>query len=258
LEVVERYDQAIVSGKLPPSIIAVPDGHMKGEQSILKPATFFANTLAGNYEDWVMQDVWSFMHESFSIRKDREAHAMIGVSMGGSAAFAHAFKHKDKIKVAIGFVPALNLRWVDCCNNYWANFDPDCWGWLDGIYPNQVIGKPTPLCRFRFKQFFDPLIGRGPDAIARLSMFNPIEMLDEYKVKDGELDLFVAYAANDEFNIDAQVESFLYRAKERGVTVGVAYDRCGRHDTATGMRLTPAVLEWAGPRLAGLEEPDKK
>jgi S-formylglutathione hydrolase FrmB len=253
--VVEQFDQAIAQGKWPPTIIVAPDGSMCGEPCLLKPATFFANTLAGNFEDWVMKDVWTFVHENYSIRKGRASHVLVGTSMGGAAAFAHAIKHKDKVKTAIGVVPALNFRWVDCHGRYMGKFDPDCWGWRTEYRPNEVIGRPHPLVCFRFKSFFDPLIGRGPDAMERLSQFNPIEMLDQYQLKDGELDLFVAYAGRDEFNIDSQVESFLHRAKERGIQVGVAYDPCGHHDVPTGLRLMPEVHKWAAPRIAALNAP---
>ena len=42
-----------------------------------------------------------------------------------------------------------------------------------------------------------------------MSRDNPIEMLDTHDLKEGELDMLVAYGRKDEFNIDAQVESFL-------------------------------------------------
>lgn len=250
--VVQQFDQAMTDGKLPPSIIVAPDGSMKGEPCIFKPATFFANTRAGKFEDWVMQDVWTFVHDNYPIRKEREAHALIGSSMGGAAAFSHAIKHKDKAKVVVGIVPALNFRWVDCHGRYMGKFDPNCWGWRTELRPNEVIGRPRPLFCFRFKDFFDPLLGRGPDAMERLSEFNPIEMLDHYQIKNGDLDMFVAYTGRDEFNIDAQVESFLARAKERGLDVGVAYDPCGGHDAASALKLMPEIQKWAAPRILAL------
>src|SRR5207247_539560 len=67
---------------------------------------------------------------------------------------------------------------------------------------------------------------------------------------DGDLEMYVAYGGHDEFNIDAQVESFLYLAKCRGITVGVGYDPHGHHDYATARRLIPGIIEWLGPRLA--------
>lgn len=247
--VAKGFDDVMASGKLPPFILAVPDGSIKGRPSFLKIASFWANTKAGNFEDFLMVDVWNFMMENFSIRPEREAHVLMGVSMGGSAAFAQAIKHRDRVKVAIGFMPALNLRWVDCHDRYWSEFDPCCWGWRTRLKPCEVIGKPKELVKIRFHNLFGPLIGYGPDAMERLSRFNPIEILDEYDLKPGELSLYAAYGGKDEFNIPAQVESFLYRAHERGLEIGVGYDPEGRHDLPSGRKLMPAALNWVAPLI---------
>jgi S-formylglutathione hydrolase FrmB len=245
--IIQNIDQAMADGRLPPCIVAAPDGSILGRQSVVKVATFFANTDAGRYEDYLMIDVWDFLMENFPIHPEREAHALIGASMGGSAAFAQAIKHKDKVKIAVGFMPALNLRWVDCHGKYERPFDPDCWGWRTDLRPLEVIGRPKGCYKVRFHKLFGPEIGHGPDAMAKLSRFNPIEVMDEYDLKPGELDLYVAYGGKDEFNIQAQVESFLFRAKERGITVGVTYDPNGRHDAASARRWFPDVLRWIAP-----------
>ena len=83
------------SGKLPPFIIAAPDGSLKGRPSLLRSASFWVNSPAGRFEDWVEQDVWDFMNFNFRIRPEREAHALIGASMGGCGAFGHGIKYRD-------------------------------------------------------------------------------------------------------------------------------------------------------------------
>jgi hypothetical protein len=47
-----------------------------------------------------------------------------------------------------------------------------------------------------------------------------------------------------------QVESFLYRAKERGVTIAVAFDPQGRHDVKSGGKLFPDAARWVAPLVA--------
>jgi hypothetical protein len=74
--------------------------------------------------------------------------------------------------------------------------------------------------------------------------------MDHYDLQPGELDLYAAYGGKDEFNIGAQVESFLYRATERGIKVGVAFDPNGRHNEESARRLLPAAFEWIGPLVA--------
>lgn len=251
------FDAAIASGQVPPFILAAPDGSLMGRPSYFRIASFFANTREGRYEDFLMQDVWNFLMTNFPIRPEREAHVLLGASMGGSAAFTQAIKHKDKIKVALGFMPALNLRWVDCHDRYDAPFDPACWGWRTKLRPFEVIGRPKGILKLRFHNLVGPLIGHGPDAMARLSLFNSIEVMDRYDLKPGELDLYVAYGLRDEFNIAAQAESFLYRAKQRGIKVGVQVDPNGRHDEESGRRLFPEALKWVAPLMERYREAKK-
>jgi pimeloyl-ACP methyl ester carboxylesterase len=251
--IVERLDRMIVEGKLPPAIVVVPDGSLSGRSGItfLSPGSFFLNSKAGNFEDYVMQDVWDFMHKHYPIRPERGAHAMVGVSMGGGAAFRLAIRYRDRIGTAVGFMPPLNLRWVDCHDNYMANFDPDCWGWrTDFSHGHETVGRFLGFVRIQLKRVIDPLYDRkDPETLARISEENPIEMIDRLDLKPGELELCVAYGGKDNFNIDAQVESFLYVAKQRGLCINVCYDPKGRHNGATANRLFPCVQEWLAPRL---------
>jgi len=241
---VDRLDQAIASGQLPPIIIAAPDGSLRGRATIYKPATFFANSRAGQFEDYVMQDVWDFLHANFSIRPDRDGHALIGVSMGGSAAYTLAIKHRERIKAVMGIHPPLNLRWADSRGRYRVPFDPDDWGMRESLRGWEALGRRR-FFTLRFHDLFGPTFGHGRQAMARISAINPLEMLDTHDVRPGEFDFFVAYGGRDEFNITAQVDSFLWRARERGLEVGVAFDPHGRHDLATGLRLWPETLRWA-------------
>ena len=83
-----------------------------------------------------------------------------------------------------------------------------------------------------------------------MSRENPIEMMYRYDLRPGELEMYVAYAGRDQFNIDAQVESFLYLARCRGLTVDVGYDARGGHSLATANKLLPGVLDWLANRIA--------
>ena len=55
---------------------------------------FRPDSEAGRFEDYLMTDVWDFLHERFPIRPDRESHVIAGVSMGGGCAFNKAFKYR--------------------------------------------------------------------------------------------------------------------------------------------------------------------
>src|SRR5205823_6121015 len=92
-------------GGRPRSWAGAPDGSMHGRATLYHTATFWASSQAGAFEDYLMVDVWNFLMSSFPIRPEREAHALLGASMGGSAAVAQAIKHRDKIKTVIAFMP---------------------------------------------------------------------------------------------------------------------------------------------------------
>jgi S-formylglutathione hydrolase FrmB len=249
--VVKPLDRAIATGLLPPVIIAAPDGSERGLASIMSAGTFFLNTKAGSFEDYLLCDVWNFLLRNYPIRCEREAHVLLGVSMGGGAAFTKAIKYSDLFGVAVGIFPPLNTRWISCRGRYMDNFDPCCWGWrTDFSRGHEVVGRFYGVYTIRMRRLINPLYGRNnPETLAHVASHNPIEMLDAYKIKPGQLQMYVAYAGRDEFNIDAQVESFLYRARELGLTVGVGYDPKGRHNKHTALRLLPGVLEWLKPRL---------
>ncbi len=249
-KIVLGFDKAMADGKLPPCIIACPDGSLGGHPSFFRIASFFANTDAGCYEDYLMTDVWNFLMETFPIRPEREWHALMGVSMGGSAAFANAIKHRDRVKIAVGFMPVLNSRWVDSHGRFMTPFDENCWGWRERVNPLEVVGRPKGTFVVRFNDLYGPTVGNDSQSIAKLSRFNPIEMLEAYDVKPGELDLFIAYGGKDEFNVAAQVDSFLHVCRQRGIVVESVFDPEGKHDPVSGRKQLPAALEWASKRLA--------
>ncbi len=246
--VAEPLDRAIAAGTLPPYIVVAPDGSLPAQSRFSVSASFFVNSLAGNYEDFVQKDVWQFVTTTFPILPERKDHVILGVSMGGTGAFAQAIKYKERYKTVLGFMPAVNLRWVDCCGRYASKFDPNCWGWRAEPRPREVIARPGPLgiLKIRAGQLFEPLVGCGPDAIARMSEINPIEILSRSKLQDKELNMYIAYGGRDQFNIDTQVESFLYFARQRGITVSADFYPCARHDVESGLQMIPKALEWLG------------
>ena len=250
-EVIEPLDRAIQNGQLPPAIIAAPDGSLGGANCVLSTGSFFLNTKAGAFEDYLMVDVWDFVTNCYPIRPEPEAHVIAGVSMGGGAAFNKAIKFQDRFRVVAGLLPPVNPRWESCRGRYMDNFDPNCWGWkTDFRNPLEVVGRFYGVVTIRQGQFTGHLYGLfNPNTAAEIAKENPIELLDAYDVKDGQLQMYIGYGGRDQFNIDAQVESFLFRARERGITVGVGYDPQGKHDAATALKLLPGLLEWLKPRL---------
>lgn len=254
---VRPLDEAIAEGRLPPIIVAAPDGSLGGRASLFEGNSFFLNSDAGNFEDYVIQDVWGFLVTHYPIRPEPEAHVLIGLSMGGFAAFNQSMKHPDLFKVAVGIYPPLNLRWVNCHGRYMGNFDPCCWGWRTSVdRGREPIGRFFGgLVTIRMRAMVDPLFERGPHTVARLSWENPTEMIGRLGLTGRDRELYVAYGGRDEFNIDAQVESFLYVARQHGLCVDVGYYPHGRHHVLTARRALPDVFRWLTPRLAPYSPP---
>jgi S-formylglutathione hydrolase FrmB len=243
-----EIDRRIASGRLPPMIVAAPDGSLRGRPTLFGVNPLFINSDAGRFEDYLVQDVWSFLLTHYPIRPEREAHVLAGYSGGGGAAFRLGIKYRDTFGIVFGISPPLNLRWVDCHGNYMGNFDPNCWGWREDVSRGrEVVGRFFGVVTIRLRRLVYPLFGSGPEAIEQLSRENPIEMIDHYGLQPGQLCMYVGYPGKDQFNIDAQVESFLYRARERGLEVGVGYAPHGRHNWLTGRRLLPGALDWLAP-----------
>src|SRR5262249_26129273 len=135
-------DKSIYVGDLPPLIVAAPDGSVNGVPDVHKPATFFLNTSLGDYEDYLLNDVWDFLALTFPIRSEREAHVLAGVAVGGLAAFNIALRHRYCFGTVIGIHPPLNLRWMDDKGNYMAKFNPCHWGWRTSFdHPGEVVGR---------------------------------------------------------------------------------------------------------------------
>jgi S-formylglutathione hydrolase FrmB len=246
-----RVDKAIASGQLPPLIIASPDGSLNGHECALTPGSFFLNSQAGRFEDFVVQDVWNFLIQTYPIRPEREAHILAGVSMGGGAAYNLGIKYRDRFGAVIGVFPPLNNRWIDCHGRYMGNFDPCCWGWrTDFSRRNEVIGRFYGVITIRSKRITDPLYGkRVVPTVEQVAEENPIEMLAAYNVQPGDLAMFIGYGGKDQFNIDAQVESFLYVARERGLSIAVSYFPHGKHNYRTAFKIVPDLFDWMAEQL---------
>jgi hypothetical protein len=241
-----QFDKAIARGRLPPTIVLIPNGHIPGTVPF---KSHFLNTKQGRYEDYLIQDLLHFVMCNYPVRPEREAHAIMGFSISGWAAYSVALKNRDVFGVVIGILPPLNMRWLDCHGNYKADFDPRCWGWRNELVKNETLG--WGLCiRATLKRAVQPYFGWGPSGLAWLSWENPIDILDRLNVQPGELAMYVAYVRRDQFNVDAQVESFLYRARQRGLCVAVDYHPKARHNVLRCIWMMPKAIDWLGVQFA--------
>jgi S-formylglutathione hydrolase FrmB len=249
-EIVPKVDAAIVAGKLPPIIFIAPDGSLNGHPCLMTAGSFFVNCKAGRFEDFVIEDVWPFLCRNFPILPEREAHILAGVSMGGGAAFALAMKHRNQFKICAAFFPPLNTRWADCHGNYLSDFDPNCWGWKDDFRRRREPIAHFGVVTVRMKRLVGPVYGYGPEVSGHVSKENPAELLERLDIQPCDLAMYIGYGGKDEFNLDAQVESFLALAKARGICPKVEYLPDGKHDRETAAKLTPGLIDWMSEQLS--------
>lgn len=243
-------DRAITEGKLPPMIIVAPDGSPAGIDCLFTAGSFYLNSKLGNFEDFIVNDVYDFVMKNFSVRPEPEAHAFFGLSMGGFGAARFVMKYPEKFKVAAMLFPPLNMRWLSCRGKYMDKFDPCCWCWRNEVGRGREVVGDFGYVKVRLRHLIYPLYGRNnPDTVELVSHDNPIEMLDRLDIKPGHGEFYIGYGGKDQFNIDTQINSFLFRAKQRGIEVTTEFLPDGKHDPRTAKRLMPGLIQWLGPRL---------
>ncbi len=243
----EQIDNAMECRNFTRFIILIPDGSQHGRDGFFQAHSAFLNSKMGRFADYLHHDVWNFATEHYPILPEREAHVIGGISLGGGPAYYHAIKYSERYGVVFGIFPNVNNRWVDCRGRYFGNFDPCCWKLRTKIrrWRREPIGiYYKGLLRIPLSRFTVPLYGRGSDVICHMSQANPIELLVRHNIQPGQLKMFIAYVGQDEFNIDAQVESFLYVAERQGLHIDVAYEPDGHHTVPQGLEFLPHAMRW--------------
>jgi hypothetical protein len=256
LDFVRVFDDGMRSGQMPPFLIAAPDGSIRGRASLINNGSFYVNSAAGRFEDYIIQDVWGFVRRHFAVRPERDAHVLAGASMGGFGAYNLGFKHRHEFGQLIGIMPPLNLRYVDCHGRYFTNYDPNCVAFRNELRSREVVGRFYGVVKVHSRQLVGPLLGRrNPAAIDFIAAENPIEMLVARDIKPGEFGMIIGYGTEDQFNIDAQVEHFLDVACGRGIRPTVVVIPGGRHDRKTGLAMFPALAQWMTEQIGQYTPP---
>lgn len=89
-DIAGRMDKLIGENKIEPMIVAMPDCFTRygGSQYINSSAT-------GNYEDYLAQEIVSFVDENFRTINDRNSRAVMGKSSGGYGALVMGMRRAD-------------------------------------------------------------------------------------------------------------------------------------------------------------------
>jgi S-formylglutathione hydrolase FrmB len=194
--------------------------------------------------------VLPFMVQTFSIRPEREAHATVGISAGGFGAMSIALKRRDLFGAVATIAAPLNLRYDTVSGKYSDDFEPATYRERTEYDPDMIIARfYLGLVRRRVKKFIEPVYGSGPDVIAAIARDNPADLLITTGLQPGELALYVNYPGRDNYNFDAQDQSFAWLAAQRGIVVDLAEIPSGRHNLPYIERAMPLAFLWLGRHL---------
>lgn len=242
----ECLDQLIRTGAVPPLILAAPDGTCNGLNLITSGHSFFIDSgCGGAFETHVVAEVIPFLMTRYSVRPERQAHAIIGLSAGGFGAMGLAIKHRCYFGSAVSVAGAINLRYWNVRGDYQADFSPATYRWNNRYDPHLVVGSyAAGLVRLQAQDFLTSAFGRGPEVVAAVQRNNPADLLFTTGLAPGELAMLVTFGRRDQLNMDAQAESFVWLASTRGVSVDVMIDPEGGHTPRFFEQMMPSVYVW--------------
>lgn len=227
-----QLDQMIQRGEFPPAIVVCPDGSIGGHSRPRASShSMFVNGCSGRFQDHVLMEVLPFVMRCYPIRPEREAHALLGVSAGGFGAVGLAIKRRDFFGSVAVLAAPLNLRYSNCDDNYRENFDPATYRWKTEYDPNEIVARfYFGLSRVRAKKYIGPVFGNDDQVEERIMAENPADLLFSTNLQPGQLAIYVNYPGSDNWNFDAQAESFRWLAAQKGVTIDVDCAPGGRHN----------------------------
>jgi enterochelin esterase-like enzyme len=124
----EQLDQMILSGQLPPFILAQPDSSLHqpniyGAKGLsgrvgMKGSLYTDSQFSGNYTTYVFEDVLHHVEESYRTIEEKNGRCLMGGSMGGYGALLGGILHPDlfaaiaALSPTIGCLDLLDLRFV--------------------------------------------------------------------------------------------------------------------------------------------------
>ena len=176
---------------------------------------------------------------------------MVGFSAGGYGAMGLAIEHRDffgcRRDPRCAAQPALfQLR-----RGLLEDFNPTTYRWKTHYDPKEVIGiylcRPHGECAL--EKFMEPVFGQG-DAVARQIMrTNPADLILSTDLQPGQLAIYVNYPGRDNFNFDAQAESFQWLAAQKGIEVTLVRDPGETHRLSYFRDNLRPAFYWLGQHL---------
>jgi S-formylglutathione hydrolase FrmB len=250
LKGLRQLDAMIQRGEFPPAIVACPDGTLDGRNRFRSPHSGYMNGVNGRYEDHLIQEVLPFLQGHYAVRPEREAHAIVGSSAGGFAGLSLAIRYRSFFGAVAALAAPANGRYDNVDHAHRDDFDPAAYRWRDDYDPDEIIGTfYLGLRRVPARRYIEPVFGDGPDVLARMAAVNPADLLHTTNLQPGELAMYLSYPGRDNWNFDAQAESFAWLACRRGVAVTLVPAPRARHNLPYFNRQHRPAFEWLAGRL---------
>jgi pimeloyl-ACP methyl ester carboxylesterase len=245
-----NLDEMIVQGKCPPMVVACPDGSYGGSDLFCEPHSLYVNGNGGRFEDYVLQEVIPFLRANFAIRPEREALAFLGTSAGGYGAMSIAIRRRDLVGAVATLGAPLNMRYWTANQEYFEDFNPASYRWNSQYDPNQIIGVfYHGVRKTRAERYIGPVFGDGPGVVSQIIATNPADVLLSTGLRPGELPIYVHVGGRDEWNFDAQDESFAWLAAQQGVEVTFVKDPEASHNARYFREALPCAFLWLGQHI---------
>lgn len=260
-------DEAIKHGNLPPLIMLSPDFSLGGKgldsnDKYNKTGSFYINSNLGRYEDYFYKELIPWVRANFNISTNPNKVILLGQSMGGFGVFYLGFQHPDVSKILVGIYPAVDLRY-SCNGNKMLDYDSTCYQSLAFDDPKRIrmsaLGglfkqteQQTVYPIFKSNKNLESVWPKDMPVWKRMRSVNPTDMLRDKKYNLTNTSMFVIAGSEDEFNIDAQVQSFIQVIKSLGYSIAPDNPiRLGGHHTPDfAVYNLNEIIVWLNERLS--------
>jgi S-formylglutathione hydrolase FrmB len=101
-------DEAIVSGKIRPAILVIPN-----EYTLFQGSFYTNSSLTGNWEDFTVKELVGFIDKKYRTISDRNSRGLAGISMGGYGTLKLGMLHPDVFGVIYAESPATLGMYMD-------------------------------------------------------------------------------------------------------------------------------------------------
>ncbi len=247
---VAQLDRMIQQGEIPPMIVACPDGLIDGQKHRGSKHSFYLNGEMGRFQDHILYEVIPFLTKTYSIRPEREAHGILGTSAGGLGAMNLALKHREYFGAVAALAGPMNMRYSNKDGDVREDFDPATYMWKEDYDPDEIVGVfYFGLSRVPAKKYMRPVFGDGPQVPSRIAAENPADLLFTTDLKPGELAIYINYPGRDNWNFDAQAQSFAWLANQKGIALTIECDPHEKHTLRYLRRNHEPAYRWLGQHL---------